>query len=193
MKSFQVWVVLTFVLSSCVTVNVNFPEGVIQEATDDYVKELYELKTQDEVNNDQKKKSSFLQSFYFNFIPSAHATGRTSFNLQSLKIREIQSRQKSRIRKIDDYKKKGWIGEGESGLLVLRTQDLQKKTLLLRQVKKIVEKENKDRKELYEEVSELNQLQPHQASAISEHFSHSFQQLSPQGTWIQTRGTWSQK
>lgn len=35
---------VSFMLSGCVTVNVNFPEGAVQKAADDYVRELYRAK-----------------------------------------------------------------------------------------------------------------------------------------------------
>ena len=40
-SSVFVWAMILFVGISCVTVNVNFPEGAVQKAADDYVKELY--------------------------------------------------------------------------------------------------------------------------------------------------------
>ena len=189
-KKNRVVVFLGFLVAACVTVHVNFPEGAVQKATDDYVKELYKAKSKSEgqSNSDQ---GSFV--FPFEFISSSMAqTTIEEFKVKSAKAMDIQARQKNRLSEIDKYKVKGFLGETEDGMLVLRNAE-SLKGLMKKKVMQLLNEENMDRQELYTEVADSNSLAPAQGGTLKKSFARSFQAASPRGTWIQTGGSWKQK
>lgn len=174
---------------SCVTVNVNFPEGAVQKAADDYVKELYNAKEKDEAGAANKKPSSH---FHFNLslIDVAHAQ---DFKVDSAKAKEILSRQKGRIGELMGHLKEGQIGEGANGLLEVKAAgDI--KPILKKKIEKLVQDENTDREALYNEVISSNNLSPSVRQQVQSSFAKSFQGAAPKGTLIESSsGKWDKK
>lgn len=172
-------------LSSCITVNVNFPEAAVRQAADEYVNELYRLKKESET---QEKPSSQLRSPQFLniamslMIPVASAQD-AKLLVSSPKIKEIQLREVSRLGKLDDWKSQGFIGETASGTLELKGEP---KALLKSEIQKLIKAENEDREQLYAEVLRLNNLNPSDIERVRAYFSVSFQEKSKKGTWIQS-------
>ncbi len=181
---------------SCVTVNVNFPEGAVQQATEDYVKELYKLKAEekntipDKQTVDPLKKDQGALNFVFSFGILAHASPQ--FKIDSPEAKQIQVRQAKRLDKIDKDKKNGFLGESAQGLLVLR-QSEKIKPLLMKKIDQLIKEENSDREALYRQVLKDNNLTSEQLVMIRQNFSKSFQESSPTGTWIESDGKWKQK
>ncbi len=183
-------------LTSCVTVNVNFPESAVQKATDDYVRDLYRTKEQSKPGAPKAATSpAGSTSFNFkflNFIPSAEAADQ-SFNLSSPKIETIKGKMKVSVPDVLEYKKSGVLGETNEGRLVIR--DASKlKPLLKKRVEDLVEVENQNRNQLYDEVIQANPLAKGNTVAVKKSFARSFQSESPSGTWVQSENdSWAQK
>ncbi|MDZ4661030.1 MAG: DUF1318 domain-containing protein [Pseudomonadota bacterium] len=188
-SSVFVWAMILFVGISCVTVNVNFPEGAVQKAADDYVKELYNAKEKDEAETADKKPSSF---FHINLslISVAHAQ---EFKVDTAKAKEIQSRQKARIDDLKEHLKEGQIGESANGLVEVRApSDI--KPILMKKIEKLVQDENADREALYDEVISSNGLSSSVRNQVKASFAKSFQGAAPKGTLIEsTKGKWDKK
>lgn len=190
--------------SACVTVNVNLPEGAVQRAADDYVRELYRAKERNKASPSPEPSSkaasrSFsiknLSLLALRLVPSAHAAEETQpavFSLQTPKARAIQKKQKELAGEVVEQKQAGAIGEDKAGLLTLK--DVAKLSAPRRiKVEKLVDKENALRRELYEEA-QANATPSVPIETIQKSFAHSFQEYSPKGTWIQSEdGAWSRK
>lgn len=174
-----------FILLSCVTVNVNFPEGAVQKAADDYVKELYRVKQETEKSGEKKGSS-----FWWYFSNEAYAD--MTFKTDSPEVKVIQVKQADRLGKIDKYKVKGYIVEGEKGLLELNSQ-VQPKKLELKAVSQLIDGENEDRKALYEAVIKTNGLNSGELVKVQNSFSNSFIQASPAGTYFIKNGKLDKK
>lgn len=177
-------------VAGCVTVNVNFPEGAVQKATDDYVKDLYRAKEQTApVEKETKSKTG--SSFLWFVIDTAKADG-FAMKVESPKVKEIQGRQAQRIGKIDQFKKEGIIGECSEGLLVIYKEEtlkpLQKKV-----VDTLIKEENSDRNMLYEEILKINSMNSSMLSQVQKSFFNSFKMVSPAGTWLKVDGQWEKK
>jgi len=176
---------------ACVTVNVNFPEGAVQKATDDYVRDLYRARKTESSTDD----GAF---FFQNWIGIAEAQAEEEikpFNLNSPDIKSIQSSQASRIDSLIQYKKKGYIGENNEGYLILRKEsDVSSKKLLAKKVSQVISDENSDRKKLYEIALDTNKMDSSNLPKIQRSFSRSFQAESPSDTWVQSPGgSWAKK
>ncbi len=200
----SLWIVLglmvaAFGLSACITVNVNFPEAAVQQASDNYVQQLYQMQReaeqrQQQSNPEKRSQSNGDGAFYFPSLgdllwPKAYAD--QNFRMDHPSISEIQKRQVDRLARIDGFKSRGFIGESAQGLLVLRGEPRQ---LERRQIEGLIEAENQDRQELYKRVLELNGLPSDQIAAVAARFARSFQDASPAKTPIEAvAGRWETK
>lgn len=193
---------LSLLVSSCITVNVNFPEAAVQQAADSYVEQLYRLREEsrrqeleknqggtERGSSIQSTEPSFLQALSHFILPVAHASAE--FKVMSPEIREIQLREVSRLDRVDDFKKQGFIGENNRGLLEIRGELM---PLQRRAIEKLVNEENADRELLFAEVLKLNGMGSPQLPLVRGKFMSSFQSKSRPGTWIQdSNGNWSRK
>ncbi len=182
---------------ACVTVNVNLPEGTVQQASDDYVRELYKAKERGKnpsptpapsvSPSPSGKPQSHLD---LNLISLAYADGLRTDSETSAKIKD---RQASRLDDLLAAKHAGVIGEGNDGLLVMKNSDPAKK-LLQKKYEKLLNDENADRTLLYSEIIRINGITKSNLKTVEKSYAHSFQLYSPSGTWIQDDdGKWSQK
>ncbi len=164
----------------------------VQHAADDFVKDLYgtqpasveepvplEEKEIKAPAKTQKNKSGFLD--FFNSTAFAQ-----SINMTTPKAKEIKARMGTRVAEIMKWKTKGAIGEGFDGNLVIKDN--------ADQVKAIVDAENKDREQLYEEVQSANALSDHNQDRIRKFFGSAFRSNSPAGSWIENEsGKWTKR
>ena len=163
-------------LPACVTVNVNIPEGDIQQASDSYVKELYAAKKKGVDQNNEELQNA----------------GNPKVKTDSPKIRELYSKMKDRSDEITEAKKAGLVGESNDGKLVLKGKPTSPEQAT--KVKKVVDEENKDRTSLYEELIKQNPKLKANRLSFQHHFAESFQEHSPPNTWIEDEdGNWTQK
>jgi uncharacterized protein YdbL (DUF1318 family) len=178
-------------LISCVTVNVNIPDSAVQQATDDYVKDLYEAKAKSTKPSPSPSPTpSVIHKAQYEIISTAYAEEPT-VSTQSPKAQDISDRLRARLPQITQLKSEGILGESNEGKLTI--QGKVKKSDEKR-VWGLVQNENGDRFELYHEIVAHNGLNKGNLETIARNFAHSFQKHSPAGTWVQDdAGTWSQK
>lgn len=179
-------------LVACVTVNVQFPESVVQREADDYVKELYKMKQQEAEKSKKEEEAQPKTSFRIGdlFIASAWADGGEL--PKTPEVAKIQANQASRLGKIEDLYKSGSIGESNSGLLEVRGDDL--KPLQKKMADSVVDAENEDRESLYKEYLKGNNWPDSYMKDIRKQFTKSYQKRVPKGAWIQDdSGKWKKK
>lgn len=175
-------------LVSCVTVNVNIPDSAVQQATDDYVKDLYEAKAKTKPAPSPSPSNSHRAQF--ELIPQAYAD-TNAVSTDSPKAHDISERLKVRLADISTLKSAGTLGESNDGKLTIKGTIKKGDE---KRVWKLVNDENGDRFELYHEVVAHNGLNKGNLETIARNFAHSFQKHSPAGTWVQDdAGVWSQK
>ncbi len=133
--------------------------------------------------------------FHFELITSVSAeeAHAQELNMSSKKAQEIKAKMAARVPTIVDQKRKSLIGETFDGNLVVKDDSKlskdEKKSL-----KELVEQENKDRNDLYEEIQSTNSISDRKQTRIRRFFGSAFKSNSPSGTWIETEeGKWNKK
>lgn len=121
---------------------------------------------------------------------AARGDAEVRISPEKRKVLDALQEQKFNKDDIDEFKREGYVGEGNAGLLVIRTsKELEEDTDRLAFVQEIVAEENRDREIIMERVIELNDaLQDSKRSEIQGIFARMNQEGSPQGTWIQEEG-----
>jgi uncharacterized protein len=183
-------------LASCITVNVNFPEAAVQQASDSYVEQLYRMREEAEKQKSPGSKESPTRQgagFHFSpwhlFVPMAFAADQ--FRVESELITQIQRREVQRLAQLDRFKTEGLIGENNQGLLVPKGEP---KALQKKRVDELINQENTDRELLYREVLRINGMDSGQMKTVTTKFANSFQSKSPKGSWVQqANGQWIKK
>lgn len=182
--------------TSCVTVNVNFPESAVQKATDDYVRDLYRAKEKGKQPQASPapavKSTSSAELLWEIIVPSAQA-GDDLITAKTPAALAIQKKQLARIDSIIEQKKAGLLGEKVDGTLVIKDPSKLKPGLKM-MLENLVKDENADRSQLYQEILKANGLPGNRLQNVERSFSRSFQAESPSGTWVENPdGSWSQK
>ena len=186
-------VLSTGLTTSCVTVNVNFPESAVQKATDDYVRDLYRAKEKGKNPVPLPEASGKTSgTLIFDFIPTA-AAAEATIKVDSDKALKIKDKLASRVADVIAQKRAGVLGETNDGMLELKGAE-KVKPLLKKKIESLVSAENSDRRELYSEVASSNGISQGRVKDIQKSFARSFQAESPSGTWLQDGdGKWAQK
>ena len=180
--------------ASCVTVHVNFPEGAVQKAADDYVNELYKARESDKKEMESQGASrwqpNLLPLWAQLLVSSAHAD---DFKVNSPKAKSILDKQKKRLSKILRYKKMGVLGESDDGLLAIKDIGKVKNKGEKTRVKMLVKNENSDRDDLYKEIVASNGLAADTEKRIRKVFFSKFKDHDPAGSMYRQGGTWKTK
>lgn len=184
---------ITFLLLTlaCVTVNVYFPAAEVQNAADQIVGEIHgdDVSEPGEVPHESKLRRMLLNLPLFE--RSAYA--QADINVSTPNIRALRQSMKDRFASLRPLYDGGVVGEGNDGLLSARSLDglsLKDKAA----AKKLVKAENKDREELYLEITKANDLPSDTVSQIRGLFANSWRKDSKDGWWIQKgNGEWIKK
>lgn len=179
--------------SACMTlnVNVNFPESAVQQATDDYVRDLYRAKEKGKTPAAIPTSKPAPKKVSLSLVSVAWA--EPVFRVKSAKALDIRDKLAANLNEVLAQKRTGVLGETNDGKLEIRDPQNQKK-LFLKKLQRLVDEENSARDELYEEVVHSNGLPAERLKNVRESFARSFQSESPAGTWIQdAEGNWTQK
>ncbi|MCK4830251.1 DUF1318 domain-containing protein [bacterium] len=127
---------------------------------------------------------------------AAEGEGRVKISPEKKKVLEAMQSQKFNKDDIDEFKKKGYVGENNEGLLETRpSKQLSEKQQTVKLVQEILKEENIDRMVVMERVIELNDsLEKTDRKDVLNVFARMNQDNSPKGTWIQkSDGVWIRK
>lgn len=185
-----------FVIFSCVTINIYFPEAAVKEAAEEIVDEVRSEENEEKKDVfaewEKNRTENAASKGGFTFVPSVYAQEQVT-QVSSPKIRALKESLKDRFPQLRPFYNQGRIGETNNGLLVVRDEEelsLKDKSLLRR----LVKEENKDRKELYAEVADALNIDPDQIPRIQRIFAENWIRKSKPGWWIQTKeGQWIRK
>ncbi len=93
---------------------------------------------------------------------------------------------------LDNFKKEGFIGETNDFEIVVK--NLPSDSSTARDVKKIVNDENRERKIMMDDLLKIDNVSPGQVAKFKKIFADVMQKYSPEGTWVQSEtGEWSRK
>jgi uncharacterized protein YdbL (DUF1318 family) len=185
--------VIVFVIS-CVTVNIYFPAAEVQKAADVIVEDVRQLeKKQEQKPQEQQKLNQLYQKIKNLSWGSTVAYAQIDIEISTPAIRALKDSLRQRFAQLKTFYNNGNIGENNTGLLENRdlgNLNLKEKADLSR----LVEQENKDRKDLYTEIMKANKFGPDVLPRIQKMFANSWREKSQSGWWIQKdNGEWEKK
>lgn len=179
---------LALALLSCITVNIYFPEAEVKKAAEDIVNEVQGA---DKQKKEEIKKDVVAESSGFSLVPGLYAQQATE--VSTPRIRAIKESMKARFEQLVPYYDAGRIGVGKDGLLAVLKEDglsLQDKAVL----RKFVNDENKDRKDLYAEVAKAMNIDASKIGDIQKIFADQWIGSARPGWMVQNAdGSWAKK
>jgi hypothetical protein len=173
---------LGLILAGCAVVNVyvTFPEEKVKKAAEDLLAPP------------SKSPESFLNKFLTKNLYAEEITVTKDLKTDSPKIKEAKEKMDSWREKLDQFKKAGYIGETNDFKVVIK--EMPKDSEVLKEVRKIVDDENKQREIMINELLRINNAAPSEETKFRKIFSEVAQKYSPENTWIQLKdGTWTRK
>ncbi len=185
-----------FMLAACVTINVYFPAAAIQKAADEIVDEVRgtevppKEKTPSDIKNGQSRL--YLKFKRFSLGPS-NAYAQADLNVSTPTGKTIRKGMCDLFPSLLPYYEKGAIGENNNGFIEIRNASgfPLKETADMR---RLVERENRYRTRLYDEVVKTNKLGRKALPQVQKIFANSWRSKSKRGWWIQKdTGEWEKK
>ena len=163
---------LLVLIFACVTINIYFPAEKVESVAGEIVNEIRESSGGQE-KSIKNEKTSFLWGIITALsCPLARADEVTS--VANPTIRALKQKMKDRYPKMKPYYKKGMLKEGDNGYVSMgSTKGLKLKEK--RNLKGLIGAENKDRKQLYEEIAKALKIDPGQINKIAEIFAKEWQ------------------
>jgi uncharacterized protein len=186
--------VIFFLFSGCVTVNIYFPAAAVQRAADEIVKETWggPSSTLERVQPQSLRRFAPDWSLSFS-LPAVAFAQEADINVSNPTIRGLKESIKRRSAAIKPYMDKGNAGITQDGLLTVRNTDgLNLKDRA--EVQQLIEAENRDREALYVEIAKANNIPAEAIPKIKGIFARSWTDQAQPGWWIQdAQGTWKKK
>ncbi len=194
-------------LMACVTVNVYFPAAAAEKAADLFIRDIYgdqkkgTAPSQNEMGTPEAKPGAWLDTGrataplfvqLLNIVlPQAQAAA-PDIDISSPAISQLQSSMRSRHQQLVPFYSNGALGMTSNGLLDLRDASavpLKERNL----VKSLLAEENRDRNQLYREVS-VGNGHPEWEAQIRSIFARRWIGNAPAGWWFQDgQGGWQKK
>lgn len=185
---------LLFLLTACVTINVYFPAEAAEKAADRIILDVYgnTPATPEQPAEPQGSLAPVQQLFgavLERLVKPAHAAADLSVNTPA--IRQLTASMETRHRTLSPYYASGAIGMTGDGRIAVRDQKLV--PLAERNsVKGLVAKENSDRDALYAEMARANG-HPEWEAEIRSTFARRWVDNAPGGWWYMDGRSWKQK
>ncbi|MCP4668031.1 MAG: YdbL family protein, partial [Deltaproteobacteria bacterium] len=152
----------------CVTINIYFPAEKVDAVAEEIVKEIRERSG--EKRGPQKNDESSLFRERFLALFQSHAWADDITSVSNPTIRALKERIIGRHIQWKPYAQKGMLKEGSDGYVALgNTKGLGLKEK--RNLKNLVDAENRDRKKLYAAVAKALKIDASQVNKIAERFA----------------------
>ena len=192
-RKYMPWIsaaVLMLGLAACVTVNIYFPAAEVEKAAEKIVDDVY-----GQGNGEQHNENSYLGVFKRLAVwlgpDQAWAQGATS--VSNAAIRGLKQTIAKHHQQLKKFYAQGAVGITKDGYLDIKDTS----GLNLGQVaslRKLVQKDNEARRQLYREVAAALDLEASQVSRIEEIFARQWRDKASSGWWVQKdNGSWVQK
>jgi hypothetical protein len=176
MKTIQrpIWacvIFLTLSVFACVTINIYFPAEKVESVAGEIVQDIRGKESGEEDRT--KDKDSLLQSIRWAFFPTL-VWAEDVTTVSNPTIRALKERMRSRFPKMKPYLQKGMLNEGDDGYVKSGNMGgigLKEK----RDIKALMDAENRDRESLYREVAKAMKIESSQINRIAEIFAKEWQ------------------
>lgn len=164
---------LIFGLLGCAVVNVyvTFPEEKVKEAAEELLAPP------------EGKPESFLNNIFTKNAFAEEVEIKKELKTDSPKIKEAREKMNTWRKKLDEFKKNGYVGETNDFKVVIK--ELPKDNEIAKEVRKIVEDENTQREIMIKELLRINNAAPGEETKFRKIFAETAQKYSPKNTWIQ--------
>ena len=176
---------LVLYLAGCAVVNVyvTFPEEKVKKAAEELLAPTTPSKT---------KPESFLDNLFTKNLYAEEVVVTKDLKTDSPKINEAKEKMNTWREKLDEFKKAGYIGETNDFKVVIK--EIPKDSEIAKEVRKIVEDENRQREIMIKELLRINNAAPEEEKKFRKIFAEVAQKYSPVNTWIQlSDGKWIRK
>ncbi len=195
MKRFPIYfaILLCLILiMACVTVNIYFPAGEIQQAAEEIVDEVRPEQNPDKGGSLERIDLPWFVRFV-GFLGPGVALAQVDIDISTPAIRALRDSLAGRFESLKGFYSRGALGENNRGYVEARDQsslNLKEKADLRR----LVDAENGDRKALYTEILAANNLEPGFLDEVEKIFANSWRKKAVPGSPIQKDdGTWATK
>ena len=165
-------VLFTLLIFACVTVNIYFPAEKVESVAGEIVNDI-RGRSGGEQKSQENEKSSLLKKTFFAMSPSC-AWAEDVTTVSNPTIRALKEKMKARYARMKSYYQKGMLSEGSNGYVSLgNTGGLGLKGK--RDLKSLVDSENRDRGILYREVARALKIDASQINKVAEVFAKEWQ------------------
>ncbi|MCM8803711.1 MAG: YdbL family protein [Candidatus Omnitrophica bacterium] len=182
MKNKVLLVGLIIGLLGCAVVNVyvTFPEEKVKKAAEELLAPS------------SKQPQSFLNNLFTKNLYAEEVVVTKDLKTDSPKISQAKEKMNTWRDKLDEFKKQGYIGETNDFKIVIK--EMPKDSEVLREVRKIIDDENRQREIMIKELLKINNAAPTEEQKFRRIFAQVAQKYSPQNSWIQlSDGSWTRK
>ena len=164
---------ITICVLACVTINIYFPAEKVESMAGEIVDDIRSNETGEQEEPLSNEQSSLLRKT-LRALSCSYAWAEGATSVSNPTIRALKGQMKSRYAQLKPYYQKGMLTEGDNGYLSQgNTQGLGLKKK--RDLKTLVDAENKDRKRLYNEVAKALEIESSQVSRVAEIFAKEWQ------------------
>ena len=158
---------------ACVTINIYFPAEKVESVAGEIVDEIRGKEAGDTQEPVEKKNTSFLLHSLL-ALRCSFAWAEEVTSVSNPTIRGLKEAMKGRFAQMKTYYEKGMLKEGDDGYVSeSKTEGLGLKER--RDLKNLVDAENKDRERLYQEIAKALEIDPSQINRIAEIFAKEWQ------------------
>lgn len=164
-RSYRTIIFLSMLLPiACVTINIYFPAEKVESIAEEIVEDIRGLKSEENKKPEQKNQGLLVDEVRYALMASV-AWANEVTKISNPTIRALKERMKARFAQMKSYFKQGRVKEGDDGYVSLgNVQGLDLKSR--RNLKTLVDAENKDRLNLYREVARALKIDPAQINKI---------------------------
>jgi len=177
---FPLWIFS--IVMACVTVNVYFPAREVEKKADDIIDDIRKMEPSPPPSPSGPQSSvDHLKNLIFN---KGLAYAQKGGDGSTPAVQNLKQQIRERFPRLAPFFQKGVVGEGRTGLVeILDNKDLAPAEK--REVKSLVEAENRDRLALYQEVAKSMNISSDQIGRVQRIFARKWQQSAERGWWIQ--------
>jgi uncharacterized protein YdbL (DUF1318 family) len=172
-KLFAATLFVIFFICACVTINIYFPAEKVESVAGKIVHDIRGEKEEKETKPKGDKQSA-LSILIAQMLSPSTAYAQEAIDVSNPTIRGLKEKMKARYPAMKPYYQNGILKEGNDGYAGISKTDglgLKKK----RDIKALVDAENKDRRQLYQEVAKAMSIDPNQLNQVAEIFAKEWQ------------------
>jgi uncharacterized protein YdbL (DUF1318 family) len=171
---FRVLMVLCLLaFGACVTINIYFPAEQVESVAEDIVDDIRGKQSDDQKEAEDDGQSLVRSgSLLAGLLPEAYAQDATTVSNPT--IRALKNRMKNRYAQLKPWYEQNLLIEKDDGYLA--TAGLNGVNIKDRRaIQSLVDAENKDRKQLYQEVAKAMNIDPSQVDRVAKIFAKQWQ------------------